>query len=205
MSPESTPFSSRLTDEELFRIALLDVQEGRHEEALGRLKRLIDKGHPTAAVYTLLAAEYAELGMLDHAQTGYEKAIELEPSLAIAHFQLGLTFYVRGSMELAKKQWAKLEALNPYPVTAYYANALICFNDRQLQAGLSYVRKALSLNPDPPLARDIRALESELLLAIDSQANSAPEQSKAGPMTRHALLAQYETEPDSPKKPRKPN
>ena len=82
---------SELDAEELFHLAMKASEEGDREKTISYLKRSIASQPQAKSIY-ILAAEYAELGMMQRAIEGMQRAVELEPTLWTAHFQLGLLF-----------------------------------------------------------------------------------------------------------------
>lgn len=50
----------------------------------------------------MLAAEHAQIGLMDRAIEGMNKAVQLAPSFMTAHLQLGLMHYSKGDIEAAR-------------------------------------------------------------------------------------------------------
>jgi len=101
-------------------------------------------------VYQMLAKRYAEAGRDDKAAEAWARVIEIEPSFAEAHFNLGLAMCLGGKYEESIPHFEKAVSLNPYFVKGYQAlgDTLLRLN-RNEEAAQQYL-KALELNPDDP-------------------------------------------------------
>jgi len=101
-------------------------------------------------IYQMVAKRYAEEGRDDKVAEAWGKVIEIEPSFAEAHFNLGVALTKAGKIEEAIPHFEKAIELNPYFVKGYEAmgNALAGLgrNDEALKQYM----KALELNPDDP-------------------------------------------------------
>ena len=79
----------KLDNAELLRLALDSINENRHPDALSMLKVMLERDSEHAFATYLLAAEHAQLGMMDRAEEGFERAVKLAPDFVMARFQLG--------------------------------------------------------------------------------------------------------------------
>lgn len=91
--------SVSLDGEELFYLALKISKAGQHEEAIVLLKRLLAQQPENARALYLLGAEHAEIGLYDRAKDEMKRAVDLDPSMHAARFQLGLLFVSSGQVE----------------------------------------------------------------------------------------------------------
>ena len=80
----------QLEPDELLHMALFASQQGRADDTLEPLLALLEKNPSSVEAHYLIAANYAELGLLDRAVTHFQRTVELNPKLDIATIQYGL-------------------------------------------------------------------------------------------------------------------
>lgn len=101
----------RLDAEELLQLALRATDENRHEDAIAYLRRALALKPDDGKLHYMLAAEHAQIGLYDRAAQEMAKAVELDPSLVTAHFQLGLLYITSGRVADAEAAWRALDKL----------------------------------------------------------------------------------------------
>jgi tetratricopeptide (TPR) repeat protein len=104
-------------------------------------------------IYQLLARRYADRGMDDKAAETWAEVIRVDPTMAEAHFNLGVALSRLEKSEDAIKSFEKSVELNPYFLKGYFAigNSLVT-EERYEEAAQNY-KKALAINPDDPEVR----------------------------------------------------
>ena len=93
--------SSPLSNEELMHVALHANARGQPQQTIEALKTILARDADHAKALYLLGAVHAEIGMYDDAVREMTRAVELEPDLLTAHFQLGLLHYTSERYEQA--------------------------------------------------------------------------------------------------------
>lgn len=164
----------KLDNDELLRLALDAINTDRDADAVVMLKTLLerDPGHVFATY--LLAAQHAQLGMMDRAEAGFRAVVQQAPDFAIARFQLGQLLLVKGAGDEARNVLAPLatgrEALGAY------ARGLSAAAVEDLPTALSELEAGLALPQEiPALEMDMRRLLSRLQgVAIETAATTAP-------------------------------
>jgi len=101
----------RLDADELLQLCLRAAAENRHEDAIAYLKRALAVKPRDGRLHYMLAAEHAQIGLYDRAAEEMAKAVELDPSLVTAHFQLGLLHLTSGRVPQAESAWRPLDKL----------------------------------------------------------------------------------------------
>ncbi|MDQ7783694.1 MAG: tetratricopeptide repeat protein [Desulfomonilaceae bacterium] len=91
--------------------------EGRYAEALGYLQHARNLAPDQAAIAATLAFAWANSGHPKEAERLFEKAIELDPSLAFAHKELGLMLLSRGRHDKAVDHLERALKLAPSDAT----------------------------------------------------------------------------------------
>jgi tetratricopeptide (TPR) repeat protein len=111
--------------EELFALARRDLENGRIEEALLKLKKLI--AGPDALIEALphAARVYAQLGLMAKARDCYERYVKEKPNAVLEAFELGITYFEDGEKGEAKRIWDRVLGKSPtHPPTLFYSGLL---------------------------------------------------------------------------------
>lgn len=144
------------------------LEEGDGERALDILRQAHEDQPESGQTLALLAAQYMQLGAPDAAEAAFIGALQRDPTLATARFQLGLLQYTSGRTQTAFQTWQPLESLGEthYLVQfkrAFAALAVDAFDDTLLllDRGISANQENMPLNHDMRmLAGQIQALRS---------------------------------------------
>lgn len=159
---------SELDAEELFHLAMKASEEGDREKTISYLKRSIASQPQAKSIY-ILAAEYAELGMMQRAIEGMQRAVELEPTLWTAHFQLGLLFLSQALIQEAKNAWEPLIDLGPDAYLYHFAVGCMQLIDDKTEDALESFATGVEMNDDnPALNRDIANIVNSVMASGQS-------------------------------------
>jgi tetratricopeptide (TPR) repeat protein len=111
--------------EELLALARRDLDAGRIEEALLKLKKLIAQPEPYVEALPLAARVYAQLGLLEKARDCYKRYVKAKPDAVLETFELGVTYFEGGDKAEARKIWDKVLGASPtHPPTLFYSGLL---------------------------------------------------------------------------------
>jgi tetratricopeptide (TPR) repeat protein len=95
-----------------------------------------------------MAAEYRDKGLgaqrsgdLDTALVCYQKAVELDPSLAIAYNDIGVIYESKGWNDRAKAAYGKAVDLDPSLASAYYNLGSVYEKEGDLDQAVAYFKK----------------------------------------------------------------
>jgi tetratricopeptide (TPR) repeat protein len=91
--------NSSLDPEELKFLAIRASRSKQADQALLYLKQAISAKPQDGELYYLLAAEHAQLGMIDRAADEMEHALLLAPGMHTARLQLGLLYLTQANVE----------------------------------------------------------------------------------------------------------
>lgn len=148
---------------ELIHMSLLAMNASRDEEAMALLAALLEREPEHAQANYLLAAQHAQLGMLDQAEAGFRKATALAGNaFPMPRFQLGQLLMVQD------RPGEAVDVLLPLtnaadPALRAYANAFIALAGQQVTDAVAALREGLQ-HPQgiPVLADDMRRLAADL-------------------------------------------
>ncbi|AXQ28072.1 hypothetical protein D0B54_05005 [Solimonas sp. K1W22B-7] len=189
----------QLDSEELFRLALLDVQAARHDLAIVKLKQVISLEPRDARAHFMLAAEHAELGLFDRAEEGMLRALAIEPALHTARFQLGLLQYTRNDFEKARATWKDLEALGAGDPLNLFKTALLSIQTGDLKQAVEELEDAHRLSgSNPALGNDIAKVLANVRAKLTDMPVTTPYASeKSSAAAGAGLLHRYGDSLDS--------
>ena len=158
-----------LDKDELFHLAIRASNQDDHDRAIIYLKNALKLSNE-AKVRFMLAAEHAEIGMYEQAIAGMREAIELQPTLWIAHFQIGLIYITIGQPEAAIEAWQGLASLaEDHPLYLFQAG-LTAIIGNQTETGIALLEKGIAANLDnPPLNVDMQRVISSAQKSFDEQ------------------------------------
>jgi len=153
----------KLDNEELLRIALDAINQDHHADAVAMLKTMIEREPDHVFGTYLLAAEHAQLGLMDRAEEGFERTVQLAPDFPMARFQLGQIFLVKGDGESAKRVLAPLSALPANQALSSYARGLVAAANEDVVGAMNELRAGLACEQEiPALADDMRRVLANL-------------------------------------------
>jgi Flp pilus assembly protein TadD len=178
---------SRLDEEELLHLAIDASRQQRHGDAIQYLKDAAAKAPRNARVRYLLGAEHAQIGLLDRAQEEMTAAVEIDPALVPARFQLGLLYLVRGRIAEASGAWKPLDELpesDPYLHFKRGLESLVQDDFARCEASVS---RGMQLNTsNAPLNQDMQRILDEVKTRT-GQPPAAPKPEAS----EHVLLSAY--------------
>lgn len=151
-----------LDNEELLRLALEAMNGNRDAEAISMLKLMLsrDPGHHHAMY--LLAAQHAQIGMFDRAETGMRAVLAQSPDFAIARFQLGQLLTMKGAVAESREVLSPLFAGEG--ALSAYARGMAALSAEDIAVGVRELELGLTLPQEiPALAADMQRLRDNLI------------------------------------------
>ena len=89
---------------------------------------------------------------LDEAVTAFQKAIELDPKLAIAYYKLGIALYDQKKLDAAVVAFQKAIEFDSKYVSAYNGLGIALSDQKKLDAAVAAFQKAIELDPKLAIA-----------------------------------------------------
>lgn len=130
-----------LDSDEYLHLAIHATQNQQHHAALEYLHKCLAEDPENAKAVFLLAAEYAELGLNKRAIHCMTKAIELDPELEMARYQLGLLQMQEGDIEESREVWAHLAEFSHDPAIRLASQGLSIIEENY-ENGLKLIEQA---------------------------------------------------------------
>ena len=129
-----------------------------------RMAKLVEK-EPDNALYVFHHANYAfDAQKLQVAAEGYQRTIELDPTLLGAHVNLGSVYDEMGRLDDALGAYQNALDLNPKEDRTLCNIGIIFFKKRQYERAIDFFQQALDANPQSQIAHYNMAI-----LFFDSQ------------------------------------
>ena len=168
----------RLDATEYLHLALRAINTDDHHAALQYLTNALELEPNHAIAHYLLAAEHAELGLLERAASGMVQALQLAPNLDIAHFQLGLLYLQLNRLEDAKVVFSNLLGVtNNHALTAFAHAFIAIINNNQAEA-IHYLNQGIGVcDENPALKNDMTRVMKNLTAKTDDAINTTPQTS----------------------------
>lgn len=165
-----------LDNEELLRLSLDAINGGRDSEAISMLKQMLarEPGHLHATY--LLAAQHAQIGLFDRAESGFRTVVAMSPDFSIARFQLGQLLTMKGAADDARDVLSPL--FSGTDALSAYARGMSALAAGDAQTGVRELEQGLLLPQEiPALTSDMQRLRDNLLQngAAEASPVSAPE------------------------------
>ncbi len=154
----------KLDNDELLRLSLDAINTGRDPEAVVMLKTLLERDPQHVYGQYLLAAQHAQLGMMDRAEVGFRAVVAQSPEFPMARFQLAQLLLGTSRAQEAKVQLAPLARLPEGQALGAYARALCAAAEDNVAEAAAQLRAGLGWPQDiPALAMDMQSLLGSLL------------------------------------------
>ncbi|KWU52845.1 tetratricopeptide repeat protein [Pseudomonas palleroniana] len=147
---------------EYLHLAIHASQDGNHHAALNYLNTALEQQPENAAVRYFLAAEHAELGLMDRAQAGMTQALELDPHMDIARFQLGLLNLQQQHVEQARIAFDYLQHHAQDASLKWFATAYLDVLNEQPANAVDKLKNGLAGCTNPALKADMTRVLSSL-------------------------------------------
>ncbi|MGH8108425.1 MAG: tetratricopeptide repeat protein [Arenimonas sp.] len=181
----------KLDNEELLRVSLEAINQDRHADAVSMLKTLLERDSSHIFGTYLLAAEHAQLGMMDRAEEGFKKTVELAPDFPMARFQLGQLQLVKGDAAAASAMLAPLAQLPAGQALPAYAKGLIAAANEDVNEAIAQLQAGLACEQEiPALAQDMQRVLDNLFALRGTGASTANETATSNPAAS-LFLASY--------------
>lgn len=156
--------TTQLDADELFHFAIQASQNKENDKAVLYLKQAIEQTPDDAKLYFLLGAQHADLHMYEKAIEDMVKAITLEPSLYIAHFQLGLLYATSSRIDEAEQAWLALDKLGENDALNFFRKGLLHLARDEFEKAKYYLKSGIDHNQsNPKLNQDMQNMLNQVL------------------------------------------
>jgi len=124
------------------------LQQGKLDEAVVVLRKLLDRTPADFDSLHDLAVVQAKQGKLDDAIVNFERAVKLAPGASETHRNLAVAFVQRGKKRQAEAAFRRAIELNPDSNQARHELANLLRGDGRLEEAVAQYRELVSRKPD---------------------------------------------------------
>jgi tetratricopeptide (TPR) repeat protein len=166
------------------------IQEGKHDQAMARLKVATERLPKNAQAWNHLGMAYHGTRQLDQALAAYRKARTLDPNLADVRFNLGCLFLDQNKVSEAQSELAAFTIIQPDSPEGWLKLGEAQSHARQFAEAKGSFDRALRLKPKNPEAWNglgmLELMQNRPREALYNYAQALQQQTNFGP----ALLNQ---------------
>jgi predicted O-linked N-acetylglucosamine transferase (SPINDLY family) len=180
----------------LFRLGLLELQEGRAQEALSALSAAVDLAPGSGLFQFGRGQALSALARWPDAVQAYERALEAEPALVDAWAQLGIARQRSGQLTSAIAAYRRALSLDPGSPGVHGNLGAALGEAGELTEAIRLLERARALEPDViahavnlGLALDRSGRHAEAAVLLEQVSRSAPDSVEAAFNLAQALRA----------------
>ena len=151
-----------LDSAEYLHLAMHASENGDHHAALNYLSQAITQEPNNAALIYFQAAEHAELGLYERASKGITQALQIDDSLDVARFQLGLLHLQLQQTELAQHQFATLTEKTPDAALKAFSKAYLALIIEDSASARELLKSGIEKCESAPLKADMERVLASL-------------------------------------------
>lgn len=153
------PSTSIFDKDEYLQLAIESVRRSDHGAALAYLKEGAARHPDDARIAYMLGAEHAQIGLYDRAEAEMARAIDLDPSLHTARFQLGLLQLTQAKAIEAGNTWRGLDVLPEGNALRLFRDGLEALAAERYEDARTIIQAGLGANNfSAELNRDMESL-----------------------------------------------
>jgi tetratricopeptide (TPR) repeat protein len=140
---------SRFFENAVTHVAFLYQEQGRIDEAIAFLKKIISQVTPTADLLYYLGSFYEEIEYYSESEAAFLQGLQIAPENVRIHFRLGVMYDKKGNREGAIREMKTVIQLDPEHTNALnflgytYADMGVLLDEAE-----QFVLKALETQPD---------------------------------------------------------
>lgn len=186
----------------LFETALAASLKRQSDVAIPILEQVLARNPCHARARHLLGAEFAQAGKMDDAVVEITTALELNPDMPLARFQLGLMLMTCARTEEAVQVWSGLDVLESCNVLNRFRRSMMMIVQGQMQLAHSELAAAIADNIDLPALNGEMREVIEMIASANSPVTSSGnaevdevELNQDDPNAQHFLVSTYVQSP----------
>ena len=135
--------------EGLYRLAQVDFNQGKNQEAIAHAKKSLNLDPKNAQVHSFLGIVYLYLSDYQNAEKSLQEAVKVNPYLTDARNTLGAVYMKTGRSSEAQNLF--LECLKdqtyPYPEKVLYNLGTLQLEEKRASEAVETFRRAVAANP----------------------------------------------------------
>lgn len=141
--------------EALFYLATIKYHQGAAADAVQLARQSLAADQHNIKALNLLAIAYAQMGHVSQAKAVFDQALQLRPTEAMTSYNYGLFCMDNGWFDQAIEKFTQAVEVDPGHLPAYIGLAEAYLRKGEKNRARRWAERALSLEPDNPLAQQI--------------------------------------------------
>lgn len=190
----------RIETANLMHDALMEVEDGRYEDAVPQLERVLAQEPQMAVAEMQLGIAYSRLKRPAEALPLLRSAIQRQPDSGMGHYEYGLALFDTGDLQSAAPEFAFAVEHAPRWADAHFSLAAVDARIDRVPEALTELDTALALNPTHYRANLLRgrilSLQGHAAEALDNLVKAAQVEPRS--VEAHAFLADAYTQLNQP-------
>ncbi|PRC93923.1 tetratricopeptide repeat protein [Solimicrobium silvestre] len=175
----------------LFEQALAASLQHQSEIAVNILNELLHRDPYHARARHLLGAEYAQAGNIDNALLELFTALELNPAMPLARFQLGLLLLTCARVDDAVNVWMPLDQLGNEHVLNRFRVGMLQMVQGNFEHARQLLATAMAENTELPELNKEMAIVIETIFAAANRDSPLVDAAEEDPNAQHILVSSY--------------
>ena len=176
----------RIETANLMHDALMEVEDGRYEEAVPHLQRVLEQEPQMAVAEMQLGIAFARLKKPVDALPLLRSSVKRQPDSGMAHYELGLALFDTGDLQGAAPEFEFALQHAPRWADAHFSVAAVYARIDRVPEAMSELKTALELNPEHYRANLLRGR----ILSLEGQgAEALPNLKKAAQVEPRSVEA----------------
>lgn len=140
-------------------LGLLYLNHFGLEKAVSTFQKALELDFDYADAHNNLGQTFFKKGLFEKGIKEFQESLRTQPNHPDATFNLGRAYELTGKYELAIERYEKSIQLNPQDVWAYHnAGRVSVHYLHDINRGIQYFKKALSISPDYSQAEEVKKL-----------------------------------------------
>lgn len=173
LTPRNSVDRSDLDATELTHLAVKAMRGGRDADALVLLERAIERDPADGSPHHLRGAIYASQSEFAKAIDAMTHAIELDPSLHGARFQLGLLHITSGNVQAARSVWQAFDELTEQHPFRLFKTGMLHLAKDEFDDCLTLLNKGIALCNIESVNNDMRRVITKVQAVVRAKPASA--------------------------------
>lgn len=134
---------SELDEDEIVALSRIDIENGKLDEALLKLRPLINCEQPPPEAISMMARLYAQIKLFERAENLFRRYVEQNSDALIELFLLGMSLFDGGKHDEAVMVWDSVLASQPKHPPAMYYKSLVLVSKGEIDVASSTLNEIL--------------------------------------------------------------
>ena len=187
--------NQKFDSEELLHLAIHASLNGRIDDAIVKLKELLEVDPSNSNAHFLLAADYAEIKLFDKSRFHYREVLKLRPDMSAARIQFALLLTALDNLDEAAQVLEYFSGLEDESYEMFIHDGLIALHQERMPEAKSALLRAIESNSDNAvLNNDLKKIVDGIDQHLQTRGDQDPQASSSPTNGKSFLLSAYSRE-----------